>query len=200
MAPVHNGSRAACDRVSPGSPGCELLAPNQVAADVAGDAGNTKGGAATASVRSRQQQLMVNMAYLHHEMGRPEGGGGLGGDDGSLPALSRGDGEVEAREEATGSVWQDPVSGEWDNDHAVGGRGGFVGRRQQLAQEGGSGTSLDFTFGVGKDGEAPMRIQGEAYSVSTGSQDPNAPPVLPYAKMGGSGTDGRLAVVGYFTQ
>lgn len=46
--------------------------------------------------------------------------------------------------------------------------------------------------------QAPIRIKGEAQSVRTGMQDPNAPDVLPYAKVEGSGTEGGMTTVGYF--
>lgn len=68
-------------------------------------------------------------------------------------------------------------------------------RLQGLAM--GGGTPVDFTFGVGADGEPPYHLQTVAESVRNGLLDPNAPEVLPYTRVGGSGTTGQMAAVGY---
>lgn len=68
-------------------------------------------------------------------------------------------------------------------------------RMQRLAM--GGGTPLDLTFGVGKDGEPPYHLSTVAESVRNGLLDPNAPDVLPYTTVGGSGTTGQMAAVGY---
>jgi len=68
-------------------------------------------------------------------------------------------------------------------------------RMQGLAM--GGGTPLDLTFGVGKDGEPPYHLSTVAESVRNGLLDPNAPDVLPYTTVGGSGTTGQMAAVGY---
>ena len=68
-------------------------------------------------------------------------------------------------------------------------------RFQGLAM--GGGTPVDLTFGVGQDGEPPYHLQTVAESVRNGLLDPNAPDVLPYTQVGGSGTTGQMTAVGY---
>ncbi len=68
-------------------------------------------------------------------------------------------------------------------------------RFQGLAM--GGGTPVDLTFGVGVDGEPPYHLQTVAESVRNGLLDPNAPDVLPYTQVGGSGTTGQMTAVGY---
>ena len=77
--------------------------------------------------------------------------------------------------------------------------GAYASARTQSLLSG-EGTPIDLTFGIGKDGEAPMSITGKAYSVQNGALDPHAPTILPYASISGSGTDSRVATVGYFNQ
>jgi len=61
----------------------------------------------------------------------------------------------------------------------------------------GGGTPVDLTFGVGRDGEPPYHLATVAESVRNGLLDPNAPETLPYTSVGGSGTTGQMAAVGY---
>jgi len=61
----------------------------------------------------------------------------------------------------------------------------------------GGGTPVDLTFGVGRDGEPPYHLATVAESVRNGLLDPNAPETLPYTSVGGSGTSGQMAAVGY---
>uniref|UniRef100_A0A7S0Y3F2 Uncharacterized protein n=2 Tax=Hemiselmis andersenii TaxID=464988 RepID=A0A7S0Y3F2_HEMAN len=202
MPAIRNGTAALCERMlGKGNPKCG----NSTNAIEAGAGASAGGGAATPVVTkqsSRQQQLMVNMAYQHHEFNSP-GGAGAHYDDGTLPVVPREVVQhVVAKQQTTPSMWRDPVSGEWGNDHAVKGsfamRGGVRAARVESLADGG-GTPVDLTFGIGADGEAPMHLKTTAESIHNGALDPNAPEVLPYASITGSGTQGHVESVGYMT-